>query len=286
MKEYIELVKHVLDNGQLSHNRTGVDTLSVFGHQTKFDLSKGFPILTTKKIWFKGIIAELFWYLKGDCNLKYLHDHNVHIWDSWANKDNVVVNCYGKQWRKWEAPTGPFVVDHSGSIIAKQIDEIDQIVRLVSRIKVVKEDPSASCGRRLILLAWNPADEDEASLPWCQSLVQFDVRENKLSCNLYMRSQDLFLGAPWNFSFYAMFTHMLAHVCNLDVGELIVSFGNLHLYVNSIEAAKEQIQRDPYLLPTLWLDPTINDIDKFDFEHIKLIGYKAHPNDFEVKVAV
>jgi thymidylate synthase len=293
MKEYIELVKYVLDNGQLSHNRTGVDTLSVFGYQCRYDLDpgyphEGFPILTTKKMFWKGIVHELLWYLKGDCNLKYLQKNGVNIWNEWANKDNVVVNCYPKQWRKWEAPTGPFVVDHSGSIIAKQIDEIDQIVRLVSRIKIVKENPSSPYARRLIISAWNPADEDEASLPWCQSLVQFNVDTtcNGLSCQLYQRSADLALGVPFNLSSYTLFTYMIAHVCGLTPMKLIHTFGNAHIYVDHVEGLKRQLQRIPGKRPTLWLNPEIKNIDDFKYEDIKLINYVAEPNDFNFKVAV
>lgn len=264
MKTYLSLLTDILTNGKVHHNRTGVDTLAVFGRQLRFGLSEGFPILTTKKLWMKGITAELFWYLKGDCNLRFLHEHKVHIWDAWANENNEVVNCYPKQWRKWETPEG--VV-------------LDQVFRLVDRIQ---KDPDS---RRLIISAWNPGDEDTASLPWCQSFVQFNVLENKLSCAVTMRSSDVFTGLGWNIAFYALFVHMIAHVCNLDVGDLIFNLGNTHLYVNAIDAAKEQLTRKPYALPRLELNPNIKNIDAFSFEDIKLVGYEAHPS-MKVGIAV
>lgn len=288
MKQYLELLQHILDHGKPTTDRTGVGTISVFGYQNRYDLdpgypNEGFPILTTKKMWFKGIVTELLWYLKGDCNLKYLHDHNVHIWDAWQ-KDGEVVNCYPKQWRKWEASR---VHEPTPQRPWRDVEEytIDQVTRLVERIKKTPDS------RRLILTAWNPADEDEASLPWCQSLVQFKVYKHSedtssLSCHLYQRSGDAFLGVPWNITFYALFTCMVAQVCGLVPGEFIHTFGDVHIYSNAVDAVKRQLTRDLLERPKLWLNPAITDIDAFGFDDIKLVGYKAHPNDFKVEVAV
>ena len=261
-KTYLDLAQDILDHGKQKSNRTGIDTVSVFGRQVRYDLSAGFPLLTTKKIHFHSVVGELLWFLKGDTNVKYLQDNKIRIWNEWANEEGELVNCYGKQWRRWEAGD-------------QQI--VDQIANVIQEIKT---NPTS---RRLIVSAWNPGDLKAASLPWCHAMIQFFVDENKLSCQLYQRSGDHFLGVPFNIASYALLTHMIAQVCGLQVGEFIHSFGDLHLYVNSIDAVKEQMTRVPFSSPTLWLNPDIKNIDDFDFKDIKVENYQAHP---AIKVAV
>lgn len=275
--EYIRLLNHVLQNGEIRSNRTTTKALTVFGYQYRLDLKDGFPLLTTKQVNFSKIITELLWFLRGDTNIEYLHKYNCHIWDEWADGDGELRNCYGKEWRRWETP------DHSKPIFQNnhgagaqhgfELKEVDQIQNLVNTIKT---DPFS---RRLMLNAWNPGEEKEASLPWCHSQVQFHVScDMRLSCHLTQRSGDCFLGIPFNIASYALLTHMLAQVCGLKgVGTLVHSIGDLHIYANHLEQVHLQLSREPFPLPTLWLDPSVKNIDDFKHEHIRLDNYQHHP---------
>ena len=257
MKQYLDLLQHVYDHGVEKRDRTGVGTRSVFGYQFRCDLKDGFPLLTTKKLHTKSIIYELLWFLNGDTNVKYLNDHGVSIWDEWANSDGDLGPVYGKQWRSWVAQDGKV---------------IDQITELVHSIKT---NPDS---RRLIVCAWNVGDLSAMALSPCHCLFQFYVHQGQLSCQLYQRSADVFLGVPFNIASYALLTHMIAQVCGLGVGEFVHSFGDVHLYLNHIEQAKEQLLRDPMPLPRLELNPEVKSIFEFKFEDIKLIDYKSHPS--------
>jgi len=257
MQEYLDLMKHVLENGTIKEDRTGTGTRSVFGHQMRFDLSKGFPVVTTKKLHLRSIIHELLWFLQGDTNIKYLTENKVRIWDEWADEDGDLGPVYGHQWRSWPTPDGR---------------QIDQISNLVHQIKT---NPDS---RRLIVSAWNIADIDKMALPPCHCLFQFYVADGKLSCQLYQRSADIFLGVPFNIASYALLTLMLAQVCNLQPGEFIHTFGDAHLYSNHIEQAELQLSRDPLPLPEMHLNPHVKNIFDFKIEDFELIGYEAHPH--------
>ncbi len=262
MRQYLDLLDHVLTTGARKGDRTGTGTLSVFGHQMRFDLSQGFPLVTTKKLHLKSIIYELLWFLRGETNVKWLNEHGVTIWDEWADKNGELGPVYGHQWRAWPR-------DHAGTL--------DQIATVVNDIKT---NPDS---RRLIVTAWNPADLPRQALPPCHCLFQFYVADGKLSCQMYQRSADIFLGVPFNIASYALLTLMMAQVTGLKPGEFVHSFGDAHLYLNHIEQAKLQLSREPYPLPTMRLNPAVDDIFRFAFEDFTLENYQAHPH---IKAAV
>ena len=257
MKQYLELLDHVLRHGVAKEDRTGTGTLSVFGYQTRFDLRDGFPALTTKKLHLRSIIHELLWFLAGDTNIAYLHRHKVTIWDEWADANGDLGPVYGSQWRSWPTAGG-------GSI--------DQISRIVEGIR---SDPDS---RRHIVSAWNAADIDRMALPPCHVLFQFYVAAGKLSCQLYQRSADVFLGVPFNIASYALLTMMVAQACDLGLGDFVHTFGDAHLYLNHLEQADEQLTRTPTPLPTLWLNPEVGTIDGFDLDDIEVRDYVAAPS--------
>ena len=256
MKQYHDLLRNVLENGVRKEDRTGTGTLSVFGYQMRFDLSEGFPLLTTKKLHTKSIIYELLWFLKGSTNIQYLNEHGVSIWNEWADENGELGPVYGKQWRSWLAPDG-----HA----------IDQISNVIQQIK---KNPNS---RRLIVSAWNPADVDKMALPPCHTMFQFYVADGKLSCQLYQRSADVFLGVPFNIASYALLTMMMAQVTNLQLGDFVHTFGDVHIYSNHMEQVKLQLSRDPYPLPTMKLNPAVKDIDGFSFDDFTLENYQSHP---------
>jgi thymidylate synthase len=264
MKQYQELLQRILDTGVRKEDRTGTGTLSVFAHQMRFNLQDGFPLLTTKKLHTRSIIHELLWFLKGDTNTAYLHDNKVTIWDEWADENGDLGPIYGKQWRAWEAKDGRV---------------IDQIGELIEQIKKTPDS------RRLLVSAWNVGDLDKMALPPCHIIFQFYVANNRLSCQLYQRSADVFLGVPFNIASYALLTHMIAQVCGLGVGEFIHTTGDTHLYLNHIEQAKLQLTRTPYKLPTLKLNESITDINDFKYEDIAIENYESHPH-IKASVAV
>lgn len=264
MKQYHDLLQHILDNGTLKEDRTGTGTTSVFGYQMRFDLSEGFPVVTTKKLHLRSIIVELLWFLRGDTNIKFLNDHGVSIWDEWADENGDLGPVYGHQWRSWPTRDG---------------GTIDQISSL---IKQIKRNPDS---RRLIVSAWNVADVDNMALPPCHSLFQFYVADGKLSCQLYQRSADTFLGVPFNIASYALLTLMIAQVCELEPGDFVHTFGDAHLYSNHIEQAKLQLSRECRPLPTMKINPAVNDIFDFKLEDFELINYDPHPH-IKAQVAV
>lgn len=264
MEQYHQLLRHILKNGQEKSDRTGVGTLSCFGYQMRFDLSKGFPLITTKKIHLKSVIYELLWFLKGDTNIGYLNDHGVRIWNEWADENGELGPVYGYQWRSWPAPNG---------------QHIDQISKVVDQIR---NNPNS---RRHIVSAWNPALVDEMALPPCHALFQFYVADGKLSCQLYQRSADSFLGVPFNIASYALLTLMMAQVTGLKPGEFVHTFGDVHLYNNHLEQAKLQLSRTPRALPQMKLNPKINNLFDFDFEDFTLENYDPHPH-IKAQVAV
>jgi len=256
MKQYLDLLADIMANGHDKSDRTGTGTRSVFGRQARFDLSLGFPLLTTKKLYLKGIIHELLWFLKGDTNIKYLVDNNVHIWDEWANKNGDLGHIYGYQWRSWPTPDGGY------------IDQISEIVN------TIKNNPDS---RRLVISAWNVADIGKMALPPCHCLFQFYVAEGKLSCQLYQRSCDAFLGVPFNIASYALLTMMVAQVCGLKPGEFVHTYGDLHIYNNHFEQVKEQLSRTPRPLPIMKINPKVKYIFGFKYEDFELIGYDPYP---------
>ena len=256
MKQYLDLMQKVLDEGQEKSDRTGTGTLSIFGHQMKFDLSKGFPLVTNKKVHLKSIIHELIWFLQGSTNISYLKENGVSIWDEWADENGDLGPVYGAQWRSW--PDG-----NNGTI--------DQIENLINGIN---NNPDS---RRHIVSAWNPALVDEMALPPCHSLFQFYVADGELSCQLYQRSADIFLGVPFNIASYALLTHMIAQVCNLKAGKFVHTLGDAHLYVNHLEQAKLQLSREVMGLPELKLSSNVNNIFDFKFEDIEIVNYESHP---------
>jgi len=257
MRQYLDLMARVRNDGIRKDDRTGTGTLSLFGHQMRFDLTRGFPLLTTKRLHLKSIIYELLWFLKGDTNIAYLHDHGVSIWDEWADASGDLGPVYGAQWRSWPARDG---------------GTIDQIAQVIERIR---ETPDS---RRLIVTAWNPADVDLMALPPCHCLFQFWVADGRLSCQLYQRSADIFLGVPFNIASYALLTHMMAHVTGLGPGEFVHTFGDAHLYLNHLDQADEQLKREPLALPRLVLKREVRDIDGFDYEDFDIVNYQAHPH--------
>ena len=264
MRQYLDLMEHVLADGVEKHDRTGTGTLSVFGHQTRFDLTQGFPLLTTKKLHLKSIIYELLWFLRGETNVKWLKEHGVSIWDEWADRNGELGPVYGHQWRAWPRERG---------------GTLDQISTVVNDIKT---NPDS---RRLIVTAWNPADLPRQALPPCHCLFQFYVADGKLSCQMYQRSADIFLGVPFNIASYALLTLMMAQVTGLKPGEFVHSLGDAHLYLNHLEQAKLQLSRAPYPLPAMRINPAVNDIFRFAFEDFSLENYQSHPH-IKAEVAV
>ncbi len=257
MKQYLDLLKHVKEKGLKKEDRTGTGTLSVFGYQMRFDLNEGFPLVTSKKVYFKGLAVEMLWFLQGATNTKYLVDNNVHIWDAWADADGNLGPVYGKQWVRWAGRGGT---------------EINQIQKLIDGIKA---NPDS---RRHIVNAWNVSDLDEMALPPCHMFYQFWVGDGKLSCHLYVRSNDLFLGAPFNIAEYALLTHMVAQQCDLDVGELVYTIGDAHVYLNHLEQIEEQLARTTFPLPKLNIKRRPNSIFEYEYEDFELVNYQAHPS--------
>jgi len=257
MKQYLNLMQHILDNGVEKEDRTGTGTKSVFGHQMRFDLGEGFPVITTKKLHLKSIIHELLWFLKGDQNIAYLKENGVRIWDEWADEEGNLGPVYGVQWRSWPTPGG---------------EKIDQITKVIEDIK---NNPDS---RRHIVSAWNVSDIPNMALPPCHTLFQFYVANGKLSCQLYQRSADVFLGVPFNIASYALLTMMVAQVCNLLPGDFISTFGDTHLYSNHMEQTALQLTREPRVLPTLKINPEIDNIFDFKFEDFELLNYDPHPH--------
>ena len=269
MRQYLELLRDVRERGARKPTRavlrsTGekIDALSVFGRQIRFDLSEGFPLVTTKRTAFGAIVHELIWFLRGSTNIAYLKEHGVSIWDEWADERGELGPVYGKQWRSWTTPDGR---------------SIDQIAAVVAGIRAVIADPTASVGRRLIVSAWNPGEVAEMALPPCHTLFQFNVTEGRLSCQLYQRSADLFLGVPFNIASYALLTHLVAHVTGLTPGEFVHTFGDAHIYTNHLDQVDEQLTRAPLPLPRIEVAPEVSDLSKIDRDQIRLVGYQSHP---------
>jgi thymidylate synthase len=257
MRQYLDLMQHVLDHGTQKHDRTGTGTISVFGYQMRFNLQEGFPMVTTKKLHLKSIIHELIWFLSGDTNIKYLKDNGVRIWDEWADENGDLGPVYGSQWRSWPKPDG---------------GNIDQIAQIVDTIK---NNPDS---RRIIVSAWNVAEVENMALPPCHAFFQFYVADGKLSCQLYQRSADIFLGVPFNIASYALLTMMVAQVCGLQYGDFIHTLGDAHLYNNHIEQAKLQLSREPKQLPVMEINPEVKDIFAFKYEDFTLKNYDPHPH--------
>lgn len=262
--QYLDLMREVLFHGNDKMDRTGVGTKSIFGAQMRFDLSKGFPLFTTKKVWWKGVVHELLWLLSGNTNIKYLTDNGVHIWDEWADKDGNLGPVYGKQWRNWDNWNND---SYQYDKVAAPVDQIAQV------IESIKSNPDS---RRHIVSAWNVGDIPDMALPPCHTMFQFYVADGKLSCQLYQRSCDLGLGASFNVASYSLLTMMIGQVCNLQPGFFIHSIGDCHIYKNHFSQIEEQIKREPFSFPRVELDPTITNIDDFKYEHIRLLDYKSH----------
>ena len=256
MKQYLDLLKTILDKGTQKHDRTGTGTISYFGYQMRFNLQEGFPLVTTKKVHLKSIIYELLWFLNGDTNVKYLQDHGVRIWNEWADANGNLGPVYGYQWRHWRTPDGK---------------EVDQIANLIEGLK---KNPDS---RRHIVSAWNPADVDDMALPPCHTMFQFYVANGRLSCQLYQRSGDTFLGIPFNIASYALLTMMVAQVCGFQLGDFVHTIGDAHIYLNHIEQVKLQLSRTPYPLPTMKINPDVRDIFSFKYEDFTLENYQCHP---------
>ena len=257
MKQYLDLLNHVIKNGVNKSDRTGTGTISVFGYQSRYNLAEGFPVLTTKKLHLKSIIHELLWFLTGDTNIKYLQENGVRIWNEWADENGNLGPVYGYQWRSWPTPDG------------RHIDQISQVV------DSLKNNPDS---RRHLISAWNVGQIDQMNLPPCHILVQFYVAEGKLSCQLYQRSADIFLGVPFNIASYALLTMMMAQVCNLQPGEFVHTLGDAHIYLNHMEQVKLQLSREPYPLPQMKINPEVKSIFDFKFEDFELVGYQSHPH--------
>lgn len=256
MRQYLDLMRDILENGASKTDRTGTGTLSVFGRQMRFNLSEGFPLVTTKKLHLRSIIYELLWFLSGDTNIKYLNDNKVTIWDEWADENGELGPVYGHQWRSWPAPDG------------RQIDQISQV------LDSIRNKPDS---RRHIVSAWNPAEVDKMALPPCHALFQFYVADGRLSCQLYQRSADFFLGVPFNIASYALLTHMFAQQCDLEPGEFVWTGGDVHLYTNHLDQARLQLSREPYALPTLNIRRHPETIFSYQFEDFEIVNYQAHP---------
>lgn len=256
MKQYLDLLQEIMDHGTVKSDRTGVGTKSIFGHQMRFDLSKGFPLLTTKKVHLRSIIHELLWFISGDTNIGYLHDNKVSIWDEWADANGDLGPVYGKQWRSWDTPDG------------RSIDQLSEV------IETIKRNPDS---RRMIVCAWNPSDVDKMALPPCHCFFQFYVADGRLSCQLYQRSADTFLGVPFNIASYALLTMMIAQVCGLKPGEFVHTTGDTHIYLNHFDQVREQLSRTPRPLPVMKLNPEVKDIFRFRYEDFTLEGYDPWP---------
>ncbi len=256
MKQYLDLLYKITQEGTLKHDRTGVGTKSIFGYQMRFDLSKGFPLLTTKKVHLKSIIYELLWFIKGDTNIKYLHDHKVTIWDEWADENGDLGPVYGHQWRSWAGADG------------KSIDQLSEV------IKSLKNNPDS---RRHIVSAWNVSEVSKMALPPCHALFQFYVADGKLSCQLYQRSADVFLGVPFNIASYALLTMMIAQECGYQLGDFVHTLGDAHIYTNHFEQVQTQLEREPRELPVMKLNPDVKSVFDFDYEDFTLEGYDPHP---------
>ena len=256
MKQYLDLLQEIMDHGTVKSDRTGVGTKSIFGHQMRFDLSEGFPLLTTKKVHLRSIIHELLWFISGDTNIGYLHDNKVSIWDEWADANGDLGPVYGKQWRSWDTPDG------------RSIDQLSEV------IEAIKRNPDS---RRMIVCAWNPSDVDKMALPPCHCFFQFYVADGRLSCQLYQRSADTFLGVPFNIASYALLTMMIAQVCGLKPGEFVHTTGDTHIYLNHFDQVREQLSRTPRPLPVMKLNPEVKDIFRFRYEDFTLEGYDPWP---------
>jgi len=257
MQQYLNLLERILDEGVQKEDRTGTGTISVFGHQSRYDLSKGFPCITTKKLNLRAIIHELLWFLRGDTNIAYLKENKVRIWDPWADENGDIGPIYGYQWRSWPTPDGRY---------------IDQISQVIDQIQNIPDS------RRIIVSAWNVGDLDRMALPPCHCLFQFYVANGKLSCQLYQRSADTFIGVPFNIASYSLLTMMIAQVCDLQPGEFIHTFGDAHLYLNHLDQAREQLRREPRELPTMWINPQVTSIFDFTIDDFELRNYKPHPH--------
>ncbi|MDX8341529.1 thymidylate synthase [Draconibacterium sp. IB214405] len=257
MRQYLDLLETILEKGTVKEDRTGTGTISRFGHQMRFDLNEGFPMVTTKKLHLKSIVYELLWFLKGDTNVKYLQDNGVRIWNEWADDDGNLGHIYGYQWRSWPTPDGG------------HIDQITQV------IDAIKNNPDS---RRHLVSAWNVGELDKMNLPPCHILFQFYVADGKLSCQLYQRSADVFLGVPFNIASYALLTMMMAQACGLEYGDFVHTLGDVHIYSNHIEQVKLQLTREPYPLPTMKINPDVKNIFDFKFEDFELVGYQSHPH--------
>ena len=256
MKQYLDLLQEIMEHGTVKSDRTGVGTKSIFGHQMRFDLSEGFPLLTTKKVHLRSIIHELLWFISGDTNIGYLHDNKVSIWDEWADANGDLGPVYGKQWRSWDTPDG------------RSIDQLSEV------IETIKRNPDS---RRMIVCAWNPSDVDKMALPPCHCFFQFYVADGRLSCQLYQRSADTFLGVPFNIASYALLTMMIAQVCGLKPGEFVHTTGDTHIYLNHFDQVREQLSRTPRPLPVMKLNPEVKDIFRFRYEDFTLEGYDPWP---------
>lgn len=256
MKQYLDLLQEIMDKGVIKSDRTGTGTKSIFGHQMRFNLQEGFPLLTTKKVHLRSIIHELLWFISGDTNISYLHDNKVTIWDEWADENGDLGPVYGKQWRSWQTPDD------------RVIDQLSEV------IETIKKNPDS---RRMIVCAWNPSDVDKMALPPCHCFFQFYVAEGKLSCQLYQRSADTFLGVPFNIASYALLTMMIAQVCGLEPGEFVHTTGDTHIYLNHFDQVREQLSREPRPLPTMKLNPDIKSIFDFKYEDFELVGYDPWP---------
>ncbi len=256
VRAYLDLVQRILDDGVEKSDRTGTGTRSVFGHQLRVDLRQGFPLLTTKRLHTRSIVGELCWFLRGDTNVGWLHERGITIWDEWADEHGDLGPVYGRQWRSWPSPDG---------------GHVDQLARVIEQIR---RDPDS---RRHVVSAWNVAEIPRMALAPCHALFQFYVAGGRLSCQLYQRSADVFLGVPFNIASYALLTHLVAQVCELEVGDFVHTFGDAHLYVNHLDQARLQLTREPRALPELWLDPSVRDLDAFDLDHVKVSGYDPHP---------
>ena len=256
MKQYLDLLQEIMDHGTVKSDRTGVGTKSIFGHQMRFDLSEGFPLLTTKKVHLRSIIHELLWFISGDTNIGYLHDNKVSIWDEWADANGDLGPVYGKQWRSWDTPDG------------RSIDQLSEV------IETIRNNPDS---RRMIVCAWNPSDVDKMALPPCHCFFQFYVADGRLSCQLYQRSADTFLGVPFNIASYALLKMMIAQVCGLEPGEFVHTTGDTHIYLNHFDQVREQLSRTPRPLPVMKLNPEVKDIFRFRYEDFTLEGYDPWP---------